>query len=135
MYEQMKDRLMSEKEVAERNFERKVKELEKDYKELQEMAPFMSRSEGQKKQQELMQREQELYKLQEELSMDLGDSERKKTEEMQKAVVEYINEFNETEGYNIILSKSVLGDVIHADSTFDITQQILDGLNEKYAKK
>jgi len=135
MYEQMKERLLKEKNVAERNFEGKVKQLESDYKELQEMAPFMSRSEGQKKQQALLQREQELYQLQEQLSAKLGESEMRKTEEMQKAVVEFINTYNESKGYNIILSKSVLGDVIHADSTFDITSEILEGLNEKYSEK
>ena len=50
------------------------------------------------------------------------------------AVYAFINDYNsKNQKFNIILSRSyVSSTVLYADEGFDITQEIIDGLNKEY---
>lgn len=65
--------------------------------------------------------EQELAKEQEEFGQALQDS-----------LDNFLAEYNKTKKFNIILNKAV---TLYADKTYDITSEIVAGLNKRYKKK
>ena len=44
----------------------------------------------------------------------------------------FLKEYNKTKGYNLILSNTGFDNLLYADSSFNITQEIIDGLNARY---
>ena len=82
---------------------------------------LLTRSEAQKLQEELGQEQARLLQLQEEEQVRL----RKVT----AAIQGFINRYNQSHGYNYILSVGTL----YADPRLSITAEVLKGLNEEYA--
>jgi outer membrane protein len=136
-YEQVKEMkkvLESEKTTLESQFKRKLKALEKEFIDFQENAQFMSREQGERKQAELMQKEKEFYKMEEDISLQLMESEKSKNEIIIAKISDYLERYNEDNDYDFILgyNLNLMGNVLYAKKSFDITQEIVDGLNEEY---
>ena len=82
----------------------------------------------------ILKKEQEYINLREELYMQLESENMAKSKELRDSVNNYILEHNKVKGYDFILTK--IGDnILYANSTFDITNEILKGLNKRYKKK
>jgi len=91
--------------------------------------------------QEIAQANEEIMKLDNELkaqeqikSQELQDESIKKIQEVKKTIEAYLKEYNKDKNYSYILSSS--SDIIYLkDTAYDITQDIIKGLNEEYKKK
>ena len=61
----------------------------------------------------------------------------KSNEEVRKTVVDYVKEYNKKANYNFILTHTdgPGGVLILANDSLDITNEILEGLNEQYKAK
>ena len=82
----------------------------------------------------ILKKEQEYINLREELYMQLESENMAKSKELRDSVNNYILEHNKVKGYDFILTK--IGDnILYANSAFDITNEILKGLNQRYKKK
>ena len=90
----------------------------RDFQRKYENNGFVSQESAQQQQARLMKQQQELQQLQEKLSKELADENQK------------IN--NKTKGYSLIISNSGFDNLLYADKAFDITQEIVDGLNARY---
>lgn len=44
----------------------------------------------------------------------------------------FLKEYNKTKGYNLIISNTSFDNLLYADSTLNITKEIVDGLNARY---
>jgi outer membrane protein len=82
---------------------------------------------------QLSQDQQGLLQLRDQMSMDLAEEKQVTDRKVMYSILEYLEEFNSDKRYKYILSKSFGGPVFFADSTYEITQQVLDGLNAKYS--
>ena len=81
----------------------------------------------------IMKKEQEFIKLREELYMELESENMTKSKELRDSINNYIHKHNKIKGYDFILTK--IGDnILYANSAFDITMEIVDGLNKQYKK-
>lgn len=82
----------------------------------------------------ILKKEQEYINLREELYMQLESENMAKSKELRDSINNYILEHNKTNGYDFILTK--IGDnILYANSAFDITNEIVKGLNKRYKKK
>ena len=82
----------------------------------------------------ILKKEQEYINLREELYMQLESENMAKSKELRDSVNNYILEHNKVKGYDFILTK--IGDnILYANSAFDITNEILKGLNKRYKNK
>ena len=50
----------------------------------------------------------------------------------QAAINSFLKIYNKTKGYSLIISNSGFDNLLYADKAFDITQEIVDGLNARY---
>jgi outer membrane protein len=137
-YEYVKDLTAEAKKkqmALEGIYQKKGKELQDRYQELQQKASQGLLSENQQKeaQQELEKRKNELDQLQGQQQQMM---EQLQVENMKvyKSITEYVGEYNKNSKYNYILaySATTVSPVLIANDSLDITAEILEGLNAQY---
>lgn len=132
--QELKKQLEKRIKEYEANFDKKVKSFQREVEEFQKNARYLTSTELQKKQEELMQKEQNLAQLKEELGSKLMNEEAELSKALQFRVQDYLKRHKERYNYRLILTKSAMSNVLYADSTIDITKEIVKGLNAEYKK-
>jgi outer membrane protein len=128
--------LKQKKAQYESRFQDKVKKFEKEVLDFQENARWMSKEEGERRQQELMAKEQELAKLEQDLTKGLFDDQEKLTADLRKRILDYIEQVKAEENVAFILGYSAAENtILLANDSLDITSEVLDGLNTAYQKQ
>ena len=79
-----------------------------------------------------MKMQQDLQVLQNNLSNQLATENQKNSLQLRDSINVFLKEYNKTKGYNLILSNTGFDNLLYADSAFNITQEIIDGLNARY---
>ncbi len=105
------------------------------YQELQKSAAGgASQAEIANKQQELAQMEKAFQGKEKMMSDEMQDETFRKMQDVKKKIEDYLKEYNKDKGYAYILSSSV--DLMYyKDSSYNITQDVVKGLNALYKKK
>ena len=133
LYEEMINKLKVKQKKYEREITTKSSAFEKRVQEFQKNASTMTQFEGQLKQKELGEEEQRLYKMRDDFSAQFKNEEAKLNDQFQKKVKSYIEELNKSVNFDIIIGASQLGNlVLDHQKKIDITQTVIDGLNEQY---
>ena len=83
-------------------------------------------------QQNLAAEEQNLMQLQNQYTADLQEEGMVKNRQMIDMIERYVKELSETTGYSYVYSYSFGGNLIYGAKPYDITAQVVAGLNEKY---
>ena len=115
----------------------KMTSLQADYEEFERKLnnnAFATRERAESEQNRILKKRQELEELQERLSSELAIESNKNNILFRDSINSFVQEYNKTHGYNIILSR--LGDnILYIDYAMNITQEIIDGLNARYDAK
>ena len=113
-----------------RTLEQHAAAMQKKY----ESNGFTSQEELNRAQQSLQAEQQALQELSERLYASFQEEQSKYNEEMRDSVQKFLKTYNKTKKYDIILSKA--GDnMLLANPKFDITNEVLKGLNKRYKVK
>ena len=114
--------------LAQRNaFVEKVKEY-------QAKGQTMTQMEAAKANQDVEERQKQIQAIEQTKSQEIQDERFKKLQDVKKKIEEYLKEYNKNNTYSFILSSS--SDLMYyKDNTYDITKDLIKGLNEKYNKK
>ena len=95
---------------------------------------FTSQEELTRAQQSLQAEERALQELSERLSASFQEEQNQYNEEMRDSIQSFLVRYNKSKKYDIILSKA--GDnMLYANPKYDITNEVLKGLNKKYKVK
>lgn len=96
----------------------------------------MTLSQQQAKEKELQERSQRLQGLEGEYTQQIAERTMNESEKMTKAVYNFIREYNaQNQQFDLILAKSFSSSpILYGNEGMDITDEILKGLNEEYAK-
>lgn len=129
--------LQKEKSKAESQIEVKARQLESDLMDYQQkvQSGMISMDDARKKEAELMDRQQKLYELREQLATDLLVKEQDKNNMLQKAISDFIKQYNSGKNFSYVLGYSQGGGILFANDSLDITNEILEGLNSEYRSK
>lgn len=84
---------------------------------------------------QLMAEQQALYQLQEQYSAELGQKELEINIIILDSVRNYLDRINTTAKLDYVLSYNQMGIILFAKDTFDITNQVIEGLNAEYLQK
>lgn len=103
------------------------------YQELQKVANALSQSELANKQQELMQMEKAFQGKEKMMSDEMQDEQFRKMQDVKKKIEDYLKDYNKDKGYAFVFSNSA--DMYLKDSAYNITQDVVKGLNALYKKK
>jgi outer membrane protein len=85
-------------------------------------------------QQELMQEQKMIQNKEQAMGGDLQDESFKKMQVVNKTIEDFLKNFNKDKGYSYILAAQP-GTIYFKDSSYDITMEMLRGLNGSYKKK
>jgi outer membrane protein len=129
-------KLRTELESKQKQFrgqlEGKVKTLENKYIKLREDAPMLTQAEGEKRQMALMQEEEGIGKMQEELALKLAEEEDNMKKKIRMSMDGFLVDLKAEKGLLMILDFSTSSSLLLADSSMNITSEVIDGLNAKY---
>lgn len=134
-YEFLEDNLAelrTEQGKSERRMANKVRKAEEEYMQLQEDARFMTEAEIQQAQVSLQNKQIELQEYQDRLANDLLKLEASMQEVLSGNIMSMVEEVNLKYGYDYVLAKSAGGGILIGNDAYDITTEVIDGLNSKY---
>ena len=142
------DKLQSQYEESMVKLDTKARAFQKEYETFQqdvlnfqkkvEAGAFLSRERAeseqarlQKKEQQLLAKQQDLENLRQKLSNDFMTEQANLTQQLQDSVQAYLREMNNDGHYHLILNDAVLMNKV---AGYDITDEVIDALNARYAK-
>jgi len=134
MFLDRRNDLVSKQKSAEAELNTKGGEYQKAAKDYQDKVNkgLITRATAAQIEQSLVQQQQELVSLRDKLQQNLVEEE----QVMNRQVLEYITKFLEEHkseyNYQYILGKSFGSVVLYGDNSLDITQKVLDAINNKY---
>ena len=103
-------------------------------KEYQAKGQAMSQAELQAAQQDIAQREKDYTQTEQQKSQEMQEENFKKLQDVKKKIEEYLKEYNKDKTYAFIISSS--SDLVYyKDSAYNITNDLIKGLNELYKAK
>lgn len=114
-------------------FSQKRNNLEKQaiaFQEKLQKGGFLSEERAIRERDRILGEEQEMQRLDQELSTKLARMEQEINVQLVDSIVNYVKEYNQKHGYTYIFSNS--GNIIVGAQQFNITNDILNGLNSRY---
>ncbi len=94
----------------------------------------ITEEEAMKEQASLQKQQENLQRLQENLAVKFDEEQQAFNQALRDSVHHFLADYNKEKKYNLILTKS--GDnILYADQTMDITEEVVTGLNNRYKKK
>ena len=94
---------------------------------------FTSREQAESQQAAIQRQQQSLQELQARLENELANETAKFNEALRDSLMNFLNAYNKDKKYDLILTKQ--GDnILYAAKRFDITQDVINGLNKRYKK-
>lgn len=106
------------------------------YQELQKNGQSMSASEVNARQQELQQMDKAFKSKEQMMNNEMQDESMKKLQDVKKKITDYLAKYNKAKGYAFILgNNSDMLSMYYKDSAYDITADLVKGLNELYKPK
>ena len=128
----------ADQQNLENEYQTKAKKLQEDYATFQQKAQqgLLSENQASAEQESLLKRKDDLDQI-ELKSQSLMEKIQARTDEMNKEMKDYIKEYNKNSNYTYVFAYSAgpLSPLLFANDSMDITNDILDGLNEQYKAK
>jgi len=87
------------------------------------------------KQELLGNKQQQINGYQEAIQKKIQEEDKKVTQTVINDINDYIKEYGKSHSYKIIFGASGGGNIMYADESTDLTEEVLKGLNAEYGKK
>lgn len=132
----MRNTLESKTRELENELRRKQAAFEKDAGYFQEQVNKRSISEASAQEiyAQLMNEQQKLYELREKYTAELADQEYELNLVLLDSLNNFLDRYNKKVNFDYIFSHTRGGNILHANDSLDITQDVLKLLNEEYRK-
>jgi outer membrane protein len=128
--------MMEKKQSSyESQLENRLRGFEQEVAEFQQKGPLMSEMEVRIKQQDLIQKEQELGQLRQELELKMMQEEEEWNKKLRNKIVTYIDDYTSDRSYDYILGYAQTSNIILANDSLDLTEDIVNGLNAQYEEE
>ena len=128
------EKLMSKQEDARLKMNTKLRTFQNEVADFQRKLQnnaFLSRERAEKEQQRLAQKEQELQELEAKLTQDIMLENQKLNMQLADSLTNFLQVFNADGRYHVILSNTAKDNVLMAAEQYDITDEVVAGLNAR----
>ena len=129
------EQMIKKEENIRTTLNEKGKKLEKEAAEFQrkyENNGFVSPERAQQEYQRIQKQQQELAELQQKLAEELAMENQKNNLERRDSINSFLKVYNQTKGYDLIISNAGLDNLLYANPAYNITNEIVEGLNTRY---
>jgi len=133
----LNEKFLKKQEDSRTDFNFKAQKLEKEAVEFQRKLQnkgFLNQARAEKAQRDLMAKKQNLDQLDRKLSSELMAEQNDNSKRLFDSVTNYLELYNASHKFNLIISTTKGGTVLHSANGLDITKDIIDGLNARYKK-
>jgi len=124
--------LLEAQRKKQRSVENKLRRAEERFMQLQEQAPTMTPSQMESAQVELQQLDEQITAYREKMAQDLMEMEMDINSKLYERLEVILADFNNEMGYDYILGYQQGGPVLLCNDSLDLTQDIIQALNEAY---
>ena len=129
------EEMLKKEENIRTTLNEKGKKLEKQAAEFQrkyENNGFVSPERAQQEYQRIQKQQQDLQALQQKLLGELEAENQKNSLELRDSINSFLRMYNETKGYDLIISNTAFDNLLYGNPAYNITKEIVDGLNARY---
>lgn len=133
-FKEIRNALQAKDQVNSRQLNELKTTFTNRYQELQRAAQSLSQAELANRQQELEQMQRTYQGKEQMMSQEMQDESFKKLQDVKKKIEDYLKEYNKDKGYAFIFS-SAPEFMYLKDSTYNITNDVVNGLNKLYPIK
>ena len=134
-WNELNEMMIQKEENIRTTLNEKAKALDKEMREFQrklENNGFVSRERAEQENMRLTQKQRDLQQLQEKLASELQAETQKNSLQLRDSINSFLKIYNKDKGYSLIISNSGLDNLLYANPSYNITQEIVDGLNARY---
>ncbi len=137
LFFKLRDDLMEKQKSSEAELNSKGSLYESGAKDYEEKVRkgLVTRATAAQMEQALLQQQQELVNLRDQLQYQLREEEQVMNRNVLDYIYGYLEEYNKNHSYSYIFGKSFGGQLLYGNAGLDITDDVLNGLNEYYAKE
>lgn len=131
-------KLQDKTKKIESEFGSKVQSFQREAVDFQDKAQkgLITRSQAEDMQTKLQQKQQSLSDQENKYRMELADEQQVALRNIHAKIVEFLEGYNKTKGYTVIISTSLYGGpVLVGNKGLDITSDVIKGLNKTYSSK
>ena len=128
----IQSKLLNKRNSAENQLKDKMSSYQKLRADFEKAAPIMGEREKMEKAQNIMTLEQEIMRVEQDLTDQLAQEELLLTESYILKTNEYMQIIGKELGYDFVLSFRIGGPMLYADSSHDITEEVIQLLNKRY---
>jgi len=133
----MKEKMLKKEESSRANFNEKAKIFQQDLAEHQRKLQnngYLSLDRAKQEEQRLAKANQDLQELNQRLTNELMAEQNRINAELRDTLINYLKEYNKKKGYKVILSNTMGDNILYSEPGVDITNDIVEALNERYNK-
>jgi len=137
LYFDMQDELASKQTQLETDFEKKSQSYMKRVEDAQYKIQrgLVTRAEIEQLQQQLAAEEQNLVNLQQNYGLQMQEEGLVKNRQMIDKLEQFIKSYNADKKYTYIFSYAFGGNLLYGDDAYDITDEVISGINEMFPAK
>jgi outer membrane protein len=133
-YKEVRSTLLAKDQSMARELSMAENEFAKKYQDFQRTGASLSQAALAKKQQELVDMDKSLKAKKQAMEQEMADETTHKLQDIKKKIEDYLKNYNKNKGYAYILSSSA--DLFYyKDSVYNVTADLIKGLNTLYPKK
>lgn len=134
LYNQNQQKLADRQKKAEAQLNEKGSQFQSHYNDFQNKVNkgLITTADAQEMQKQLTEEQQNLYKLNDQLRQDLTEEGQVMTRQVLDEIESYLKEYTKDHPYSYIMSYSFGSAVLYANDSLDITNDVLQKLNEKF---
>jgi len=131
-FEELSAQLETKKESLEKEFANRASGLQKQFEDYQRTAQNLTIAQARAVEEDLTQKQQNLQQYQQSLSQELMREEARITQELYEKVAAFLKVYSEKNDVQLVLTYTRGSGVLFANEQLDITQEIIEGLNNEY---
>lgn len=131
------EKLMKKQEDARLKLNTKMRTFQNEYADFQrklENNAFLSRERAESEANRLQKKQQELQELEAKLTQEIMLENQDLNMQLADTLTNYLKEFNADGRYQMILANTAKDNVLMANDSYDITAEVIEGLNARYKK-
>lgn len=132
------EKLLKKQENSRLTLQQKSKQFQEDYMDFQkkiESNVYATRERAEQENNRLMRKQMDLQNLEKKLTEDLLSEQEKINKQLKDTIDLVLAEFNKDKGLHLILSNTMNDNILYAKSNYDVTDEVLALLNNRYKKK
>jgi outer membrane protein len=134
----LNDMMMKKEENIRATLNEQARDLQQEGAEFQRKVQnnaFVSQDRAQQENARLQKKQQDLQELQNRLTNELQSENQKNSLQLRDSINHFLKEYNKKHHYDMIFSNSGFDNLLYANQSFNITKDIVEGLNSRYKAK